>query len=81
MKPSDLIWDFLNKYDRNTRGEANEAFVDVVLQLIKDDSSGNGAELDALESVVNNYFTVEDVTKIVAEWEELENEDWDNEDE
>lgn len=71
-RPSDLIWKYLAKTNQISRGEAIETFSYAIDSLIKDNSSGNGMKCDVLESVINNYFSIEDIEKIVKQWEEEE---------
>lgn len=54
MKASERVWEFLEKEEINTRGEASEIFADAILIVAEPDGcGGNGGTLDALEAALD----------------------------
>jgi hypothetical protein len=76
VRPSDLIWEYLEEQGMNTRAEAQEVFADILLSLLPDqDGGGNGLVIDALEAAIDHLNKKEDVIELLAEEEEIEDED------
>jgi len=74
MDASDLVWEYCDHIDANTRGEAQEVFCDVVsallYDLIKEGNMGNGLVIDTLGDVLDHFFKPEQVAIILDKWKE-----------
>ncbi len=77
MKPSDLIWQYLEEIEATTRGDAQEMFADILWMIcdakMQDSNpSGNGSVIDAMEMAVDLLGSV----KIVQEYiDDIEDQD------
>ena len=56
MKPSDMVWKYLEEEEMTTRGDAQEVFAEALLVVLdghEDDSTSDGTVIDALKTALN----------------------------
>lgn len=73
MRSSELIWDYLEKTNQTTRGEAEHAFAYALEALLPNEPPiSNGVVCDALEAAVDYLDNKDKVAEVIKEWEEVD---------
>ena len=71
MKPSQQIWEFLQKEDMGTRGEAEEYFAEALGWIIEDETNNSlsdGEVIDSLSSALD--YIIEKEPKFMVKFDE-----------